>query len=138
MAWSGQALSIRGNLVQLVALSGDLDHAANAYRDFILIRVRYRLYKGRCMVSKIVESHCSAEAVGHLVLGKGLTSQFRPRQYYTIPKASLERLLDDVEQFINFFVIESQRIVFAENVYATGAVSLTVAHFRPRHIRNLT
>lgn len=63
----------------------------------------------------------SAEAAGHLTLGKGLTSQFRPRKYYTIPKASLERLLDDVEQFINFFVIESQRIVFAENVYATGA-----------------
>jgi len=63
----------------------------------------------------------SAEAAGHLTLGKGLTSQFRPRQYYTIPKASLERLLDDVEQFINFFVIESQRIIFAENVYATGA-----------------
>lgn len=62
-----------------------------------------------------------AELAGQLVLGKGLTSQFRPRQYFTIPKASLERLLDDVEQFINFFVIESQRIVFAENVYATIA-----------------
>jgi hypothetical protein len=58
-----------------------------------------------------------------MALGKGLTSQFRPRQYFTIPKASLERLLDDTEQFINFFVIESQRIVFAENVYATIAVS---------------
>ncbi|KAF2020831.1 hypothetical protein BU24DRAFT_456860 [Aaosphaeria arxii CBS 175.79] len=63
----------------------------------------------------------TAEVAGKLVLGRGLTSQFRPRTYFTIPKASLERLLDDVEQFINFFVIESQRIVFAENVYATGA-----------------
>jgi hypothetical protein len=58
-----------------------------------------------------------------VALGKGLTSQFRPRKYFTIPKASLERLLDDCEQFINFFVIESQRIVFAENVYTTIAVS---------------
>lgn len=65
----------------------------------------------------------TAEIAGKLALGKGLTSQVRPRKYFTIPKASLERLLDDVEQFINFFVIESQRIVFAENVYATGAVS---------------
>jgi hypothetical protein len=65
----------------------------------------------------------SAEIAGQVAFGRGLTSQFRPRQYFTIPKASLERLLDDVEQLINFFVIESQRIVFAENVYATGAVS---------------
>nr|QDK59809.1 putative reticulon-like protein [Helminthosporium solani] len=63
----------------------------------------------------------TAELAGSMTIGKGLTSQFRPRQYFTIPKASLERLLDDVEQFINFFVIESQRIVFAENVYATVA-----------------
>lgn len=63
----------------------------------------------------------AAEVAGQATLGKGLTSQFRPRKYFTIPKASLERLLDDVEQFINFFVIESQRIVFAENVYATVA-----------------
>jgi hypothetical protein len=65
----------------------------------------------------------TAEVAGQVAFGRGLTSQFRPRQYFTIPKASLERLLDDVEQLINFFVIESQRIVFAENVYATGAVS---------------
>lgn len=63
----------------------------------------------------------AAELAGQVALGKGLTSQFRPRKYFTIPKASLERLLDDCEQFINFFVIESQRIVFAENVYTTIA-----------------
>lgn len=65
----------------------------------------------------------AAEVAGQLAFGRGLTSQFRPRQYYTVPKASLERMLDDCEQLINFCVIESQRIVFAENVYATGAVS---------------
>lgn len=46
----------------------------------------------------------------------------RPRKYFTIPKESLERLLDDVEQFINFFVIEFQRVLFAENIWATGLV----------------
>lgn len=71
----------------------------------------------------VLGTTATAEVAGHLAFGRGLTSQFRPRQYFTIPKASLERLLDDVEQLINFFVIESQRIVFAENVYATGAVS---------------
>lgn len=65
----------------------------------------------------------AAEVVGQLAFGRGLTSQFRPRQYFTIPKASLERMTDDAEQLINFFVIESQRVVFAENVYITVAVS---------------
>lgn len=47
----------------------------------------------------------------------------RPRKYFVIPKASLERFLDDAEQLINFFVIETQRVIFAENVYVTVAVS---------------
>lgn len=70
----------------------------------------------------------AAEVVGKMALGRGLTSQFRPRQYYTIPKASLERMTDDFEQLINFFVIESQRIMFAENVYVTVAVRITPPH----------
>lgn len=61
----------------------------------------------------------AAEVAGQLTIGKGFTSNFRPRQYFTIQKASLERFTEDIEQFINFFVIESQRIVFAENVYTT-------------------
>jgi hypothetical protein len=68
-------------------------------------------------------STAAAEVAGQLTIGKGFTSQFRPRQYFTIQKASLERFTEDIEQFINFFVIESQRIVFAENVYTTIAVS---------------
>jgi hypothetical protein len=64
-----------------------------------------------------------AEVVGKTILGNGLTSNFRPKKYYTIPRDSLNRFLDDVDQFLNFFVIEAQRIVFAENIYATGAVS---------------
>lgn len=65
----------------------------------------------------------AAELAGQVALGQGLTSNFRPRKYFTIQKASLERFTEDIEQFINFFVIESQRILFAENVYVTIAVS---------------
>ncbi|RDI89578.1 hypothetical protein Vi05172_g14 [Venturia inaequalis] len=61
----------------------------------------------------------SAELLGKAVLGDGLATRMRPRKYFTIPKESLERLLDDVEQFINFFVIEFQRVLFAENIWAT-------------------
>lgn len=87
--------------------------------------IRY-IFKTSYMV---LGATATAEIAGQLTIGRGLTSQFRPRQYFTIPKASLERLMDDFEQLINFFVIESQRIVFAENVYVTVAVSRRLDSF---------
>jgi hypothetical protein len=65
--------------------------------------------------------------VGKVALGTGFTSQLRPNRYYVIPRESLERLLEDVEQLINFFVIEIQRVVFAENIYATVTVCSVTA-----------
>jgi len=62
-----------------------------------------------------------AEGVGKVTMGNGLASSFRPKQYYTIRKESLELFLDDVEQLINFVVIEFQRIVFVENIWVTVA-----------------
>lgn len=61
----------------------------------------------------------AAEIAGKTILSQGLASSFRPRRYYTIPKEALETALDDVEQLINFFVIEFQRVLFAENVLHT-------------------
>jgi ABC-type multidrug transport system fused ATPase/permease subunit len=49
----------------------------------------------------------------------------RPKKYWTISKESLERFLDDLEQLINFVVIEFQRILFAENLWVTGAAFLS-------------
>ena len=72
----------------------------------------------------------AAEVAGKLVLSNGLASSFRPKKYYTIPRESLEASLEDVEQLINFFVIEFQRILFAENVVHTIAVSHTIAETR--------
>lgn len=66
----------------------------------------------------------AAELAGRVVMDQGFASKMRPRKYYTIPRESLEALLEDVEQLINFFVIEIQRIVFAENIYATIAVRI--------------
>jgi hypothetical protein len=88
--------------------------------------IRY-IFKTSYMVLGLT---AAAEVVGQVAIGRGLTSQFRPRQYYTIPKASLERMTDDFEQLINFFVIESQRIMFAENVYVTVAVSMPLGWTR--------
>lgn len=66
-----------------------------------------------------------AEIIGQSFLGQGLSSQFRPRRYYTIPKETLDAVVGDVHELINFFVIESQRIVFAENVFVSGAAFLS-------------
>ncbi len=59
--------------------------------------------------------------VGKLLFSQGLATSVRPRKYYTIPREALEASLEDVEQLINFFVIEFQRILFAENVTNTVA-----------------
>ncbi|KAK4160751.1 Reticulon-domain-containing protein [Cladorrhinum sp. PSN259] len=66
----------------------------------------------------------AAEVVGKAVLNSGLATQFRPRQYYTVPKERLDAFMGDITEFINFFVIESQRILFAENVWASVAAAL--------------
>lgn len=64
-----------------------------------------------------------AEVIGKLVMSNGLATQMRPREYYTIQKETLNALIGDVHELINFFVIEAQRILFAENVTASAAVS---------------
>ena len=63
-----------------------------------------------------------AEVAAKFVAGTSVATSLRPRRYYKIPKETLEVTLDDVEHLINFFVIEIQRIVFAENIPATAAV----------------
>lgn len=65
------------------------------------------------------------EIVGKLALGDGLTAKIRPKKYYTIPHETLEQVLGDAEELINFFVIEFQRILFAENVMVTAAAFVT-------------
>jgi hypothetical protein len=65
----------------------------------------------------------AAEVVGKALLNNGFATQLRPRKYYTIPRETLTAYIGDVHELINFFVIEAQRVLFAENVYASAAVS---------------
>ncbi|KAI2622245.1 Reticulon-domain-containing protein [Hypomontagnella submonticulosa] len=64
-----------------------------------------------------------AELAGKAILGNGLATQLRPRKYYTVPRETLDALIGDVHELINFFVIESQRILFAENVTASAVAA---------------
>lgn len=65
----------------------------------------------------------SAEAAGRLVLNHGLATQMRPHRYYTVSRATLDNMIADAHELINFFVIESQRILFAENIPVSALVS---------------
>ncbi|KAL1585129.1 hypothetical protein WHR41_06456 [Cladosporium halotolerans] len=67
----------------------------------------------------------AAELVGHFILGEGFATKMRPKRYYTIPRETLDSITGDLEELINFFVIEFQRILFAENVWATIAAFFT-------------
>jgi len=63
-----------------------------------------------------------AELAGKLLLDEGFASRMRPRRYYTIPRETLESLVIDAEELANFFVIEFQRVLFAEDVAVTLSV----------------
>jgi len=92
-----------------------LIHIAFIFAARYLNIMRY-VFKGLYMIMGIT---AAAEIAGKTVLGDGLATRMRPRKYFVIPKESLERFLDDVEQLLNFFVIEFQRVLFAENIWAT-------------------
>ncbi|KAM0245608.1 hypothetical protein ACHAP5_005258 [Fusarium lateritium] len=72
-----------------------------------------------------------AEVLGKAILNNGLATQVRPRRYYTVPRETLDALIGDVHELINFFVIEAQRIIFAENVFASAAafVAAFISYF---------
>jgi hypothetical protein len=80
----------------------------------------------------------AAEGAGKLILNQGLTSSFRPRKYYTLPKETVEGILEDLEQLADFFLIEFQRILFAENVLHTAAVSPSIKILETGEINLLT
>lgn len=63
----------------------------------------------------------AVEIAGQTILRQGIASSFRPRRYYTIPKETHEAVLEDVSQLVDFFLIEFQRVLFAENVVHTVA-----------------
>lgn len=65
-----------------------------------------------------------AEVTGKMILNNGLATQLRPRKYYTIPRETVDALIGDAHELVNFFVIESQRILFAENVSVSAAAAI--------------
>ncbi|KAI9815198.1 MAG: hypothetical protein M1832_005533 [Thelocarpon impressellum] len=63
----------------------------------------------------------TAEIAGRLLFSNGFVSQMRPRKYYVLPRETVDQVLEDIHELLNFFVIEFQRVLFAENIYVTVA-----------------
>ncbi|PLB50058.1 hypothetical protein P170DRAFT_473633 [Aspergillus steynii IBT 23096] len=63
----------------------------------------------------------AAEIGGRILFSQGLVKNFRPRKYYTVPKETLESVMEDIEQLLDFVLLEFQRILFAENIVHTVA-----------------
>jgi hypothetical protein len=68
----------------------------------------------------------AAELAGKMIFSEGFATKMRPRKYYTVPRETLESVMEDLVELANFFVIEFQRVVFAENVYVTIGVCLHI------------
>lgn len=64
----------------------------------------------------------AAEVSGKLVMNTSIASQLRPRRYYTVPRETFDAIFGDAHELVNFLVIESQRILFAENIGASATV----------------
>ena len=92
--------------------------------------VRYCL-KALYMVLGIT---AAAEIAGKMVLGEGVATKMRPKKYYTIPRETLESIMEDLVELGNFFVIEFQRIVFAENVGVTVGVCHANSSMMPQTV----
>lgn len=63
------------------------------------------------------------EVAGKPFGAKGVVSSMRPNRYYTIPRESVDKLFNEIHDLANFFILEFQRVVFVENIFATIVVS---------------
>lgn len=66
----------------------------------------------------------TSEAIGKFLFNKGIATQLRPRRYYTVSRATIDSLVGDTHELINFVVIEAQRILFVESIPASIAAAI--------------
>ncbi|KAL6880999.1 Reticulon domain-containing protein [Trichoderma novae-zelandiae] len=122
---TGQSLTPYHSLFSHLLSWENPRNSAIAYASVVasIVAIRYlSLFSWALGLSwMVLATTVAAEVAGKAVLNNGLASQFRPRQYYTLPRETFDRLVGEAHGLINFFLIEAQRIVFVENVYASSA-----------------
>jgi len=85
---------------------------------FRFINVMRYIFKAAYL---LLGSVAALEYAGKPLGYKGVVSQMRPRRYYTIPRENLESIFEEIHDFLNFVVVEFQRVVFVENLFTTVA-----------------
>lgn len=72
-----------------------------------------------------------AEIAGKFLFANGFTSQIRPNKYYTVSRETLNLMINDLHELINFFVIQAQQVIFAENLPVSIAafISSFISYF---------
>lgn len=64
-----------------------------------------------------------AEWAGRMLGGPGFVTQYvRPRRYMVVPREKVDYLYNETHEFLNFFVLEFQRLLYTENPFATFVV----------------
>ncbi|KAF5698010.1 hypothetical protein FMUND_15225 [Fusarium mundagurra] len=67
-----------------------------------------------------------AEFAGRSFGPNNFVSRMRPRQYKTVPESTLNATLKDIHDFIQYAVVQAQKIIFAEDLEKTfGAFAFT-------------
>ncbi|KAJ9414206.1 hypothetical protein QL093DRAFT_2627172 [Fusarium oxysporum] len=72
-----------------------------------------------------------AEFAGRSFGPNNFVSRMRPRQYKTVPESTLNATLKDIHDFIQYAVVQAQKILFAEDLEKTF-VHVSFRHCHPR------
>lgn len=72
-----------------------------------------------------------AEFAGRSFGPNNFVSRMRPRQYKTVPESTLNATLKDIHDFIQYSVVQAQKVIFAEDLEKTFGVSKSLWPDRP-------
>lgn len=64
-----------------------------------------------------------AEFAGRSFGPNNFVSRMRPRQYKKVPESTLNGTLKDIHDFIQYTVVQAQKVIFAEDLEKTFGVS---------------
>ncbi|EGS21984.1 reticulon-like protein [Thermochaetoides thermophila DSM 1495] len=104
-------------------------HSALAYASIVSLIVVVRYFDVLRWALKLswmaLGTAVLVETIGKAVFDASLASRLRPRTYYTISRETLDAVIGDTHELLNFFIVEGQRLLFVENVNLSVAAAVT-------------
>ena len=62
------------------------------------------------------------EFASRLLSGNSLSARLRPKEYRRFPESTLNATLEDIHDFVQYAVVQAQRIIFGQDLDKTFAV----------------